>query len=82
MSEAATITPALLRTPDACTLLAIGRTSLYAFAAAQGIRPVKIGRSTRWRRSDLLAAIGQQSTLATSNTHAATPYCEGQQTDA
>ena len=70
-------TPLLLRTPEACELLAISRSALYAFTARLGIKPVKIGSATRWRRSDLLAAIGQPSTLATSNTPTAAFRCEG-----
>ncbi len=47
----------LLTVPDACAALRIGRSTLYEMIAAGKVRPVKIGRMTRIRASDLAALV-------------------------
>jgi len=45
--------PILLTIPDACAALGIGKGTLYEWIAAGKIRPIKIGRMTRIKASDL-----------------------------
>ena len=49
--------PILLTIPDACAALRIGRSTLYEWIAAGKIRPIKIGRMTRIKASDLAALV-------------------------
>ena len=51
------VVPALLKIDEAAEYLRIGQTKLYALMKARRIRRVKIGRSTRIRRSALDAYI-------------------------
>lgn len=43
----------LLTTKEAMRALAVGKTTLYKLVALAGVRPVKLGRASRWRRCDL-----------------------------
>ncbi len=49
--------PILLSVPAACAALGIGRSTLYEWIAAGKIRPIKIGRMTRIKASDLAALV-------------------------
>jgi excisionase family DNA binding protein len=45
--------PILLTIPDVCAALKIGRSTLYEWISAGKVRPVKIGKMTRIKASDL-----------------------------
>lgn len=47
----------LIREEQACAALQVGRTTLWRWAAAGRLRPVRLGRMTRWRISDLRAIL-------------------------
>jgi|LSQX01.3.fsa_nt_gb excisionase family DNA binding protein len=48
------VTPALLTPAQASTYVGMSRRWVYrALSAGEFPRPVKVGRSTRWRRADL-----------------------------
>jgi excisionase family DNA binding protein len=47
----------LLTVADACAALRVGRSTFYEMIAAGKVRPVKIGRMTRIRASDLAALV-------------------------
>ena len=49
--------PILLTIPDACAALRISRSTLYTWIADGRVRPVKLGKLTRIRTSDLTALI-------------------------
>jgi excisionase family DNA binding protein len=47
----------LLTVPDACAALKIGRSTFYEWIAAGKVRPVKIGKMTQIKASDLAALV-------------------------
>lgn len=52
--------PALVNVREACRFLGIARASLYRLLKAGNLpRPVKLGRSTRWRVSDLQSWVAE-----------------------
>ena len=53
----------LVREGQACAALQIGRSTLWRWAVAGRLRPVRLGGMTRWRISDLRALVNTDSVL-------------------
>lgn len=63
MAHALDITPddRLLRLPDVCATVGVGTTKIYAMIKdGQFPAPVKLGRASRWRQSEITGWIQRQ----------------------